>query len=131
MIKALNDSDRKRLRKQLAKLMGELRQGAIFVEGKRDVEALRKLGCGSIFTVSGNLRLSCEKVQMLGVQKVIILTDRDERGNELALEARSELERYGIKADLEVRIALSRILGIWRFENAHRAYEKFMKELDV
>lgn len=131
MIKALSDSDRKRLRKQLTELMDELRSSAIFVEGKRDAGAFRKLGCGSIFTISGNLRLSCEKAQMLGVQKVIVLTDRDERGNELAIEAKNELERYNIASDLEIRIVLSKILGIRQFEEAHRAYEKFMEELDA
>ena len=79
--------------KLLKKVMSQLREGWLFVEGKRDKEAFLKLGFYDILTISGNLRISCDKVcESVPEQKVFVLTDFDRRGNELAKMAKEELQ---------------------------------------
>lgn len=114
--------------KRLEKLMAELRKSWIFVEGKRDREALGALGCRNVLTISGNLRLSCN-VMMGKTDKVVVLTDLDRRGNELAVTARSELESRSITVDLETRKKLAGILKLRYFEDVERKYHEFMEKL--
>ncbi len=59
---------------------------------------------------------------------VVIVTDLDRRGNEMAREAREELERYSVRADCETRVLLARILKIKYFEDVKRGYDEFMEE---
>jgi len=105
--------------------MEQLKDGWVFVEGKKDKQALEKLGIRNILTISGNLRLSCGKVK---AKKVFVLTDLDRRGDELARAARDELEGRSIKADLEVRKKLAHTLRIRCFEDAKRAYDELIEE---
>ncbi len=129
MTKKLDSEQKKQVRKLLVNLLEELRSGTVFVEGKKDLAALTGLGCSDVLTISGNLEYSCKIVKDNGVKRVFVLTDLDERGNELAQEAREELERYGIKANLETRIRLGRLLGLREFESAHRKFEEIWDEV--
>lgn len=116
--------------KLLDKILVQLRSGWIFVEGKRDKEALAKLGCHNVLTISGNLRLSCERLasrqEKIGV--VFILTDLDRRGHQLADAAKEELERHSIKAELKARKSLGRLLKIKYFEDMKRKYDEINEE---
>ncbi|MEK6979329.1 MAG: toprim domain-containing protein [Candidatus Micrarchaeota archaeon] len=114
--------------KRLAQFMQKLRESPVLVEGDRDKKALAKLGCENVFTVSGKTRSSCEKAAATGAGHAIVLTDIDDRGNEIALEVREELGRYGVKCDIELRKAIAGLLGIRFFEDMARAYEKFTEE---
>lgn len=111
--------------KRLRKLLGQLKDSWVFVEGKKDKQALEKLGIKNVLTISGNLRLSCDKVK---TERVFVLTDLDRRGDELARAARDELEARSIKADLEVRKMLAHTLRIRYFEDAKRAYDELIEE---
>ena len=116
--------------KVLEKLLGELRSGWVFVEGKRDKEALAELGCRNVLTISGNLRLSCERLaSQPAVGKVFVLTDLDRRGDQLARAAEEELEGHSMAADLMMRKRLARILKIRQFEDAKRAHDRMMEEI--
>lgn len=110
--------------KKLRKLLEQLNDGWIFVEGKRDREALRLLGLQKILTISGNLRQSCAKIQK--DEKVFVLTDLDRRGEQLARMAKDELEGLSITVDLEMRKNLAYILNIRYFEDAKRAYDDLL-----
>ncbi|MDD5171800.1 MAG: hypothetical protein PHF60_02075 [Candidatus ainarchaeum sp.] len=122
----METKDRLRL---LGKLLEQLKAGWIFVEGQKDRKALEKLGLGKVLTISGNLRLSCQRLaEGDRPDKVYVLTDLDRRGDELALKARDELEACSMRADLEVRKGLARVLRIRNFENAKRAYDKLKEE---
>lgn len=112
--------------KEVNKMLEEIRQNAVFVEGKKDKEALIRIGSQKVFTISGNLRLSCEKVKT--EKKVIILTDLDRRGLELLKRAVGMLEEYGVKSDHEIRNRIAHILRLKYFENLDKKYEKFMEE---
>jgi 5S rRNA maturation endonuclease (ribonuclease M5) len=115
--------------KRLKLLMEALENGALFVEGKKDAKALTGLGFAEVYTISGNLRSSCEKAAKDGVTRAVVLTDRDERGEELAGEARNELERYGITCDTELRKKIAALLHLRYFEDMERKYEKFMMKI--
>ncbi|MDD5339929.1 MAG: hypothetical protein PHV13_01630 [Candidatus ainarchaeum sp.] len=114
--------------KLLDKILKQLREGWVFVEGKRDREALALLGCRNVLTISGNLRISCDRVAEKGVETVFVLTDLDRRGEQLAALARDELEARSIRAELETRKALGRILNVRYFEDAKRGYDELIEE---
>jgi len=115
---------------KIGKLLEKLKDGWIFVEGKRDKEALTAFGFDKILTISGNLRLSCDKLSVGPVEKVYVLTDLDRRGDELAKMARDELESRSIRADIELRTILAHMLRIRCFEDARRAYDKIKEEYE-
>ncbi len=111
----------------LEKTLGRLREGWLFVEGKRDREAMGLLGCRNVLTISGNLRLSCDRVAEKGVVTVFVLTDLDRRGDQLAALAKDELEAHSVRAELTTRRTLGRILNIHCFEDAKRGYDELME----
>jgi 5S rRNA maturation endonuclease (ribonuclease M5) len=117
--------DKERMKK-LEKILEKLRGEWIFVEGKKDKEALKHLGFENILTISGNLRQSCRKVH---AEKVFVLTDLDRRGDQLAMMAKDELESNSVRADLEARKKLAFLLRIRFFEDAYRAYKELKGEI--
>jgi 5S rRNA maturation endonuclease (ribonuclease M5) len=128
----MEETDRERLRKklkELGRLLSELRQNWVFVEGLKDKAALMRLGCERVKTISGNLRKSCQELDD-SVSRVIVLTDMDRRGDELLEAARSELESCSKTADVRTRKRLAGILRIRNFEDAERKYEGFMEMIN-
>jgi 5S rRNA maturation endonuclease (ribonuclease M5) len=125
-----NRKDRLKQRlKRLGRILSELRQGRVFVEGRKDKAALERLGCTRVKTISGNLRKSCAELDE-DVGEVIVLTDLDRRGDELLLAAKAELEAASKTADTETRRRLAGILRLRNFEDAYRKYEKFVKDAE-
>lgn len=121
--------NRETIRKQqktLDMILSDLRENWLFVEGKRDKIALEQLGCTKILTISGNLRRSCNALGA-DVDRVIILTDLDRRGDQMLLAAKDELEGCSKKADTETRRRLAGILGLRCFEDIARKYDDFME----
>jgi len=110
--------------------MDELKENLVFVEGKKDREALAAIGVTNVLTVSGNLRASCNMAQNMEVKKIIVLTDLDRRGDELAKMSVEELQRYGINANIEYRKILGGLLNLKHFEDIDRKYLKFLDELE-
>lgn len=124
-----NSREIRERRKKLGMLLGRMRKGVVLVEGKRDKAAFEKLGFENVITVSGRIRGACEK--LAGEERdVIIATDLDRRGNEMARELVDELERYSLRADGETRILLARILKMKYFEDVKRRYDEFMEEFE-
>jgi 5S rRNA maturation endonuclease (ribonuclease M5) len=101
----------------------------IFVEGKKDEAAIAPYVRGTVIQVSGRVRGACERAAEKGAREVIVLTDRDSAGEELAELAKEELEFNGIKADLETRKKLFAILRMGPLENFRKKYEEKMEEL--
>ena len=112
--------------KRLVRIMDELKESIVFVEGKKDRSALAAIGITNVLTVAGNLRTACSKA--IGAKKVIVLTDLDRRGDELAKNAVDELQRYGINANIEYRKILGGILNLKYFEDIDKKYVKFLEE---
>ncbi|UTB31535.1 MAG: toprim domain-containing protein [Methanobacterium sp. ERen5] len=93
----------------------------ILIEGNKDVNALKKLGInGTFIKVSGSgLKLFeiAEKSVKLS-SKVIILTDFDKKGEQLAKRLAGDIQSLGSYPNLEIR---RKIMGITR---------KFIKDIE-
>lgn len=84
----------------------------ILIEGKNDERALQELGIdGNFLKVSGSGFKLFEIAEMaaLSSSKVIILTDFDKKGNELAKRLSEDIQSLGSHPDLTIR---RRIMGI-------------------
>ena len=105
--------------RRLLSIMEELQYCAeqgmpILIEGKKDEEALRKLGIkGNFIKVSGSpLKLfEIAEEAAKSSSKIIILTDFDKKGNELAKRLAEDIQALGSHPDLEIR---RKIMGITR-----------------
>ncbi len=129
MTTQLDEEKKRYLEKQLKNIIEKLKMSNIAVEGKKDVEALKRLGCNNIICVAGNPKIMCKTMNKMKWKNVVILTDIDERGNELADEVRKELERYEIAVDVETRKRVSKILNLKEVETIDRKYEKILKDV--
>ena len=105
--------------RKLLSIMEELQNCAeqgmpILIEGRKDEEALRKLGInGTFIKVSGSpLKLfEIAELAAKSSSKIIILTDFDKKGDELAKRLSEDIQRLGSHPDLEFR---RKIMGITR-----------------
>jgi len=90
----------------------------VVVEGERDRRSLRRLGLeGSIVLVHRGLTLSATAQRLLAHgRRVVVLTDWDGEGGQLARRLREFLEAEQVPLDLEYRRRLARVL---RGEVAH------------
>ena len=105
--------------RQLLSVIEELQDCAergmpILIEGKKDEEALKNLGInGDFIKVSGSPYKLFEITEMAtkSSSKIIILTDFDKKGNELAKKLSEDIQGFGSHPDLEIR---RKIMGITR-----------------
>ncbi|MDD2655682.1 MAG: hypothetical protein PHQ80_03375 [Candidatus ainarchaeum sp.] len=125
--KSLDYSQMHKDRKELQTLLEELGGCVAMVEGKKDAEALQRYVVG-VIEVSGRTRYACEKAAREGATEVAVLTDLDERGNELAEELSGELRSCGIKPNTFLRRKIARVLGISQMENFERKYKQRLLE---
>ncbi len=92
--------------KTIKELKEESKRGIpILVEGRKDIESLKKLGIdGNFITVSHTpfFEIADELVNQ-GVKEVILLTDFDRAGKHYAREIIEELETRGIKVNKNIR----------------------------
>ena len=110
--------------KKLKKALAQIKETLVLVEGKRDKTALEALGCKSVLAVAGRKNQLRELVKD---KKVIVMTDLDKPGNELAKMIRGELEGAA-KVDCETRRVFGEVLKLKYFEDIKRKYEKFCEE---
>ncbi|WP_048198559.1 DNA primase [Methanocella arvoryzae] len=100
-----------------------LNGSVILVEGRRDREALDALGIrGEIMMTSQKqLFTLCEELARSGGD-VIILSDWDDRGEEVAGLVQTYLEADGLRPDLEIRNKVRQLVRkeIKDVENLHR-----------
>jgi 5S rRNA maturation endonuclease (ribonuclease M5) len=92
------------------KLLAEADGSVVVVEGERDVRSLRRLGwSGPLRAIhrGGTLAETAERLAQLG-RRVIVLTDLDSKGGELARRLRGFLGTSGL--DLDYRRRLARVL---------------------
>jgi 5S rRNA maturation endonuclease (ribonuclease M5) len=104
------------LLEKLEMLLEELRelniisQIPIIVEGEKDAEALRALGCtGTILCVNVGIPVFnfCERLSR-DYARVIVLTDWDYHGGKLCRLIIDGLEANGVKYDASIRARLSK-----------------------
>ncbi|ANF23021.1 toprim domain-containing protein [Thermococcus piezophilus] len=97
--------------KRFEELINKLREfeGAIIVEGPRDEVALRNLGVRAEIIRLSRLPLSEIAFIASSYDEVMILTDFDRKGEELARKLLQYLEGYSCRVDSETRKELKRI----------------------
>jgi 5S rRNA maturation endonuclease (ribonuclease M5) len=100
----------------IEELIDELKDRAlcgaiILVEGKRDYEALTKLGItGEIVMTSHQSLLNLSERLVLLKKDIIILTDWDERGEEVARQMSLYMEADGLRPDNNIRNSIRGLL---------------------
>ncbi len=102
---------------QIEELLDELRRYSVegvpvVVEGVRDEEALRELGVGGdIFRVSGSRQTALNFLEGLaGHRRIVVLTDFDRAGGELARFCAKNLQRLGVEPITDLREKLKALL---------------------
>jgi 5S rRNA maturation endonuclease (ribonuclease M5) len=104
----------------------------ILIEGKKDEKALRELGIdGNFIKVSGSGLKLFEIAEMAAQSssKVIILTDFDKKGNELARRLSGDIQSLGSHPNLTIR---RRIMGITRrYIKDIEGLPKYMNQLEL
>ncbi|MDI6644305.1 MAG: toprim domain-containing protein [Methanobacteriaceae archaeon] len=104
-----------RIEEELEELKFCVEEGVpILIEGKRDEEALRELGInGNFIKVSGSgLKLyEIAEIAAEASSKVVILTDFDKKGNELAKRLSKDIQSLGSHPNLKIR---KKIMGMTR-----------------
>jgi len=103
----MNRSERRleEIRKVLENLTARMNEGAlVIVEGRKDVESLKRLGAvGNILPAksSGKSLLDVlREIEGQKVREVVLLMDFDRRGREWTLRLARNLETMGIKPNL-------------------------------
>lgn len=104
-----------RLTEELEELKYYGEQGVpILIEGKKDEKALRELGIeGDFIKVSGS-PLNLFEIAEIAAEsspKVIILTDFDKKGNQLAKRLSQDIQSLGSHPDTQIR---RKIMGMTR-----------------
>jgi 5S rRNA maturation endonuclease (ribonuclease M5) len=104
-----------RLNEELEELKYYGEQGVpILIEGKKDEKALRELGIeGDFIKVSGS-PLNLFEIAEIAAEsspKVIILTDFDKKGNQLAKRLSRDIQSLGSYPDMQIR---RKIMGMTR-----------------
>jgi 5S rRNA maturation endonuclease (ribonuclease M5) len=105
----------RRLLSIMEELQNHVEQGIpVLIEGKKDEEALKKLGInGNFIKVSGSPFKLFEITELAtsSSSQVIILTDFDKKGAELAKRLSEDIQSLGSHPNLEIR---RKIMGITR-----------------
>ncbi|MDM7934970.1 MAG: topoisomerase [Methanothrix sp.] len=93
-------------------LMDVSRQGAaIIVEGRRDELALRALGLhGPVVKASQRPALELAEDAAMRFQQIVLLTDWDEKGDEMARTIGIHLRSLGAHPDTEIRSRLKKLV---------------------
>ncbi|MEM3412024.1 MAG: toprim domain-containing protein [archaeon] len=94
------------------------------VEGRKDKEALEKLGVSKIKTLKGPISQFISKIN----ERIIILVDCDEKGEKITQEIVNQCEQQGLKYDLEFRRKICKVFGIKKFEEIYKKMEKLEGE---
>jgi 5S rRNA maturation endonuclease (ribonuclease M5) len=112
----MNEADKKDALERLKLLLSEIEQNVdlVLVEGQRDVEALRSLGyAGDIATCSRFCVNDTELAEMIAGEndRILVLTDFDQEGNELNTRFSELLERMGVVVEKGLRGRVARLMA--------------------
>ncbi|MDO8340117.1 MAG: toprim domain-containing protein [Candidatus Burarchaeum sp.] len=125
-----------RKEKLLGRVLAKLDESVVIVEGKKDVWALRNIGVkGKLMEASGRVKGICPRLGVaaceagLNADEVVVLTDADGAGEELAAMLVGELDANGVKPNLQVRRDLRFVLGFRTVEEIPRKLEEFREKV--
>lgn len=100
------------LEEQISALLEASHNGAaIIVEGMRDERALRSLGVsGPVIMASRRPALELAEDAAQRYEAIVVLTDWDLKGDEMALKIEQHLRSAGVRADVEIRSRLKKLV---------------------
>jgi 5S rRNA maturation endonuclease (ribonuclease M5) len=94
-----------------ALLEASQRGAAIIVEGRRDKMAVRSLGApGPVIMASSKSLLAMAEDAAGRYEEIVVLTDWDEKGEEMAQQIEQHLRCTRCIADMEIRSRLKRLV---------------------
>ena len=85
---------------ELLKVLEENKGRQVIVEGKRDKKALCSLNFTNVITIEKGMYETIEKIKG---KEVLILTDYDSEGKQIAKKLNTLLQHLGYKVDRETR----------------------------
>jgi 5S rRNA maturation endonuclease (ribonuclease M5) len=88
---------------QLDEVIRGLEDKLIIVEGKMDKKALKTLGLKDIIAINGRPLYEVAEVALSAKKQVVILTDFDTKGREIAKKLKYLLQRQGKSPNSELR----------------------------
>jgi 5S rRNA maturation endonuclease (ribonuclease M5) len=97
--------------REVEELLAILRENVerqVIVEGKRDKEVLCSLGFKKVLTISNGIY---ETTELLADRDVLILTDFDREGREIARKLERILQPIGFRVDIVTRKRIGHMLG--------------------
>lgn len=109
----------------------ELNNYCVIVEGEKDEKALQQLNIKNVFKIAGS-SLEAFVEHLPKDKKIIILTDFDKEGKELAKKLGKILSLYGYEVDEQKRKEFKAIFKITKIEeliNLKQTYKKKVYKL--
>ena len=88
------------IEEKLFKLLEDIKDKQVIVEGKRDREALCLFGFTKIITINQGLYETAEQIKG---KEIVVLTDFDPEGKKIAKKLNLFLQSLGFKVDRETR----------------------------
>jgi 5S rRNA maturation endonuclease (ribonuclease M5) len=123
---------REKIEKVLHRILVESDSGTVvIVEGRKDQEALRRLGLtGPILSFKNSGRVLNDFLSQICAKKVILLTDFDREGTDLSARMAKELAQLRIKTDDVVRRQLGSLVkqDVKTVEGLFNLVEKMRRE---
>jgi 5S rRNA maturation endonuclease (ribonuclease M5) len=93
---------------ELVELLQENRERQVVVEGKRDKNVLCSLGFNCVLTIRKGIY---ETTEQLKDNEVLILTDFDSEGKQIAKKLNLFLQPIGYNVDIDTRRKIGRLFG--------------------
>ncbi len=131
---------KEKLEKILRRIAGESSSGTvIIVEGRKDKEALRKLGlAGPIVCFKSSGKGLVDFLGNIEAKKIMVLTDFDKEGKDISARINEELAHLKMKTDHTLRKRLGALVrqdartiqDLFRYVERIRAAE-LVKKLDI
>lgn len=114
---------------KLITLLEELKEDkrVKLVEGRSDKKALEQLGITNIKTMQGS---ALADLPMKTSQDIVLLTDFDRKGNEIAKRIAELFKNEGHDVDLTYREKLRKYTGVKQFEDLDKKVEQKIIESD-
>lgn len=113
---------------KMEKLLNEMKECLVVVEGKRDAKALEAIGLDNVITINGqSLPALISRIQKEHKdRKVLILTDFDKKGRQIYAKITRMLQAYKIPTNSGLRYALKRVVS-----NTGKVRIEEIKEVDL
>jgi len=120
----MNTEDKERLKELIEELKEFSKEGTVIVEGKKDVKSL-----GSLGIISKELKGAVfQFAESINTENVLILTDFDNKGEELHTKIKEALSRQGAEENTRLRRKFRTITRLSHVEGLKKYYDTITRE---